>query len=641
MKNKLIVAFVFVIAFAVAPARAVDYTVDLTFQVSLPALADVQDLAIQPDGKVVIVGPFEQISGASRRYIGRLNADGSLDSTFTSPLSAPQSGPDGVVEKIKLLPDGKFLIVGRFQVGAQLTRYARLNSDGTVDPSITLGTLGENIFPWEIEPLPDGKFLVCGGGTQAATRLNVDGTVDASFQTDLGGVCYRLSRRTDGKIFIVGQLLFGGNLAGPVLVMNSDGSRDVTFDTVLPNDSYANVDVVETPGGKLWVNYIWQNQDRVKRLMPDGSLDLDFPNCTARSFLPRSDGSTLLTHCRKPGSISNQPWSLARILPDGTFDQGFDWLGIQGINYLAIHATPGDAVYVTGRISLATPDGARAHVVRLIPDTVPRKARFDFDGDGRSDLSVFRPSDRYWYINRSAAGPAYVQWGLTTDKLAAGHYDGDGKTDIGVFRDGIWYELSSVSGYIFTVLGAAGDKPFFADFGGIGTESRMLRGLRGGTPTWIFPSSNNRVLSGEQLSDIPVIGDFEGDGRDEIGYFRDGVWYGGISDWTLPWQARMQWGIAGDIPVPGDYDGDRQTDYAVFRPSTGAWWINRTTAGMIAIQFGLDGDIPVPADYDGDGKIDIAIFRNGKWWQICSSDGAVQVDNWGIAGDIPIPAQNQ
>lgn len=641
MKNRLLIAFL-VLAFVSTSSYAVDYTVDLTFQASLGGLDDVYDVAVQPDGKVVIVGPFEQVGGVSRRYIARLNVDGSLDTSFTSPLSPPPSGGgSGVVQRIKLLPDGKFLIVGRFQVGATLTRYARLNSDGTVDPSIVLGTLGEDVFPWEIEPLPDGKFLLCGGGTGTVTRLNVDGTLDASFQTNFEGVCYRLMPRPDGKVFIAGQLLVDGLLAGPVLLMNSNGSRDATFDTVLPNDSFANVDVVETSDGKLFVSYIWNSQTYVKRLMPDGSLDLDLPNCTTRTFLPRSDGSTLMTHCRKPGSISGQPWPLARILQDGTFDQGFDWLGIQGINLLQIHDAAGGAVYITGRVSIETTGGTRRNVIRLIPDTVPRKARFDFDGDGQSDVSVFRPSDRYWYLNRSTAGPAYMQWGLATDKLAAGHYDGDGKTDVGVYRDGIWYEFSSVSGYQFTFFGTAGDRPMFADFGGIGSESRMLRGLRSSAVTWIFPGGSQRVLPGEQTSDIPVIGDFEGDGRDEIGYFRDGVWYGGISDPTYPWQPTMQWGIAGDIPVPGDYDGDRQTDYAVFRPLTGDWWINRTTAGLIAIRFGLNGDIPVPADYDGDGKIDIAIFRDGVWWQIRSSDGSVRVDNWGIAGDIPIPAQNQ
>ena len=93
--------------------------------------------------------------------------------------------------------------------------------------------------------------------------------------------------------------------------------------------------------------------------------------------------------------------------------------------------------------------------------------------------------------------------------------------------------------------------------------------------------------------------------------------------------------------MPGDYDGDRQTDYAIFRPSTGEWWINRSTAGVFVLRFGQNGDIPVPADYDGDGLVDVAIYRNGVWWQYRMGTGTVHVEQWGSAGDIPIPAQHQ
>jgi hypothetical protein len=176
--------------------------------------------------------------------------------------------------------------------------------------------------------------------------------------------------------------------------------------------------------------------------------------------------------------------------------------------------------------------------------------------------------------------------------------------------------------------------------------------LRSGATQWFLRSStftncwfgsqqpSPNLVPGELVSDKPVVGDFNGDSLDEIGYYRDGQW-SGVDPLFSSAPTSYQWGIAGDIPVPGDYDGDRQTDYAVFRPSTGVWWINRSTAGLFIVRWGLNGDIPVPADYDGDGKTDIAVFREGVWWQFLIGSGTITVQQWGLAGDIPIPAQNQ
>src|SRR5204863_451340 len=79
-------------------------------------------------------------------------------------------------------------------------------------------------------------------------------------------------------------------------------------------------------------------------------------------------------------------------------------------------------------------------------------------------------------------------------------------------------------------------------------------------------------------------------------------------------------GAPGDLPVTGDFDGDGQADAAVYRPSSQIWFILRSSGGVSSIPFGINGDIPVPADYDGDGNTDVAIYRPGpgQWWYLRS-----------------------
>jgi subtilisin-like proprotein convertase family protein len=258
-------------------------------------------------------------------------------------------------------------------------------------------------------------------------------------------------------------------------------------------------------------------------------------------------------------------------------------------------------------------------------------AKFDFDGDGRSDISVYREGT--WYLQQSTNGTAVAQFGLTGDKLVPADYDGDGKTDLAVFRDGTWYVLQSSNSTFFAVpFGSAGDIPITGDANGDGRSE--LGVFRGGV--WYGLSLTHpltTVYTFGSPGDKPVVADYDGDGRNDIAVFRDGMWY--LNRSTLGFAA-FHFGLANDKPVPADYDGDGKADLAVYRD--GFWHILTDFQNYSVVRFGLASDIPVMADYDGDGKTDIAVFRDGVWYVLQSSNWQYFVVQFGLAADKPVPA---
>jgi Tol biopolymer transport system component len=159
----------------------------------------------------------------------------------------------------------------------------------------------------------------------------------------------------------------------------------------------------------------------------------------------------------------------------------------------------------------------------------------DFDGNGTTDFSVFRPSSGTWFVHNGAA----AIWGTSGDIAVPGDYDGNGTTDFAVFRPstGIWDVHNGAS----------------AQFGTSG--------------------------------DIPVPGDYDGNGTTDFAVYRPST-----GTWFVRNGASAIWGTSGDIPVPGDYDGNGTTDFAVFRPSTGTWFVRNGASA----QFGTSGDIALP-----------------------------------------------
>jgi hypothetical protein len=265
--------------------------------------------------------------------------------------------------------------------------------------------------------------------------------------------------------------------------------------------------------------------------------------------------------------------------------------------------------------------------------TIARTA-FDFDGDRKSDISVFRPENGFWYLLNSQSGFSGTQFGISTDKIVPADYDGDTKTDVAIFRDGIWYLNRSSLGFTGVSFGAGTDIPVPADFDGDGKADLAV--FRPSNGTWYVYNSGNNQTSGfafGQSGDKPVVSDYDGDGKANYAVFRPstGTWYVRASK-----SKTVKFGDSNDIPVPGDYDGDGLTDFAVYRPSNGTWYFQGTTSGFSGVQFGNSDDVPVPADYDGDLKADIAVFRDGAWYLQRSTAGFTGV-SFGLPTDKPAP----
>ena len=271
-----------------------------------------------------------------------------------------------------------------------------------------------------------------------------------------------------------------------------------------------------------------------------------------------------------------------------------------------------------------------------------RHVKSDFDGDGKTDSAVYRPSTGVWFINYSSTGATaqVLDGGAGGDIIVPADYDGDGKTDVAIFRPsrGLWYVINSSSGSAMSrIWGQSGDVPVPADFDGDGKADFVV--WRPSTGVWYIAFSSGPTTTSLDggPGDIPVPADYDGDGKADVAIFRpsNGMWYyissrsGGASSFI--------WGGPDDIPVTADFDGDGKSDIAVWRRTTGVWYIRFSTGGSTTTLVGAPGDIPVPGDYDGDGRADAAIWRpsNGMWYFLSSRSGGGSAKIFGGPGDVP------
>lgn len=274
----------------------------------------VYSAVVQTDGKIVVVGEFSSWNGSSADYVVRLNADGTRDISFSTGNFGHVNVPQ--VRAVAVQNDGKVVLVGGFSSwnGQSVGRIVRLNADGSVDSGFTSnnGTGAGGYGLRTVAVQSDGKILVGGSGlfnswngatVSGVVRLNADGTRDTAFSNMVGagggvdGGVSTVRLQSDGKILVAGSFAEWNSVAvGQFIRLNSDGSRDETFATNTGSaaNGWTEGIAVQTDGKILVAGSFSQwNGTTVGgliRLNVDGTLDSTFATNVGTG--PTREGST-------------------------------------------------------------------------------------------------------------------------------------------------------------------------------------------------------------------------------------------------------------------------------------------------------------------------------------------------------------
>jgi uncharacterized delta-60 repeat protein len=329
-----------------AAALAADSLVDPTFNSGGVGPDYIVEQVLEaPDGKILICGLFTKYNGQNRPWIARLNADGSLDTSFNP-------SPNTWVRHMVVQPDGKIVIAGEFTFVENVSRnlIARLNPDGSLDRTFNPGRgLEESIAPdiynnnatfviWS-ELQPDGKILVAGNfkkydgfPSMGLARINPDGSRDTNFNIGSGLDSWGRSTRVlpNKQILVTGWFTsYNGHSFNRLMRLNEDGTADTTLNAFF-GDKTSCYSVVVQPDDKLIVCGHSINEQglfnrEIKRLNPDGSDDLRWggkSNEKTECLLLQDDGKVILVGYFT--LVNEVPRArIARLNGDGTLDDTF------------------------------------------------------------------------------------------------------------------------------------------------------------------------------------------------------------------------------------------------------------------------------------------------------------------------------
>ena len=438
-----------------------DGSVDATFDPN--ANGPIRALVLQPDGRIVIGGDFTalQPNGAAttttRNRVARLNANGTLDLTFNPNISG---GTLPQVNALALQPNGKLVVGGRFTTvqpgttAAARNHVARFNADGSLDTaynpnpnSIVLALVSQleasNFTGTPRTAVGDGKIVIAGGftslqpsGTGVVTtrnriaRLNANGTVDSEFDPNANNAVAALAVQRDGKIILGGSfstLQPPGNensaTRNRLARLNANGTLDSEF---YPNFGGNVVAIALAPDGDVMVGgqftSVWgrgtitTQRPYVARLNPDGSLDTGFTasaNSTVAAFAFQPDGKVILggyftaiqSRGLATGALRNR---LARVGADGTLDTTFQ-VDAEGRPLVSL-VQPDGKVVIGG--SFTTVGGLTRNYL----------ARLNTDGSVDASYAPAAPNGRVLSIARQADGKLIIAGTFTLIGTTARSY---------------------------------------------------------------------------------------------------------------------------------------------------------------------------------------------------------------------------